>query len=153
MKPRLNQFTAAPDMMKAIGALENVVIGSGLEPSLIELVKIRASQINKCAFCVHMHTNAARAHGETESRIYLLNAWRESPLYSERERAALAWTEAVTLVADTHVPDCVFDRASKSFDDAELVKLTLLVATINAWNRIAVSFRSIHPSISAVAAA
>ena len=153
MKARLNQYTAAPEMMKAIGALENAVSGSGLEPSLIELVKIRASQINGCAFCLHIHTSDARARGETEARIYLLNAWRDSPLYSERERAALAWTEAVTLVADTHVPDCVFELASSAFDDAELVKLTLLIATINAWNRIAISFRSIHPVTAAAAAA
>jgi AhpD family alkylhydroperoxidase len=145
MKARLNPYQAAPDVMKALGALEEAVQGSGLEPSLIELVKTRASQINGCAFCIHMHTRDARAHGESEERIYLLNAWRESPLYTERERAALAWTEAVTQVSETHVPDAVYEEVRRHFDEAELVKLTMLVATINAWNRIAISFRSVHP--------
>jgi AhpD family alkylhydroperoxidase len=146
MKPRLNAFQAAPDAMKALGALEGYVQSSGLEHSLIELVKTRASQINGCAFCIHMHTRDARARGETEERLYLLDAWRESPLYTERERAALAWTEAVTLVAQTHVPDDVYEQARQHFAEDELVKLTLLVATINAWNRIAISFRSVHPT-------
>ena len=146
MKPRLNAYQAAPDAMKALGALEGYVQGSGLEHSLIELVKTRASQINGCAFCIHMHTRDARARGETEERLYLLDAWRESPLYTERERAALAWTEAVTLVSQTHVPDAVYEQARQHFAEDELVKLTLLVATINAWNRIAISFRSVHPT-------
>ncbi len=146
MKPRLNPNQAAPEAIKALAALENYVATCGLEPALIELVKTRASQINGCAFCIHMHTRDARAHGETEERLYLLNAWRESPLYSARERAALAWTEAVTLVAQTHVPDEVFEEAQAQFAAGELVKLTLLVATINAWNRIAISFRSMHPT-------
>jgi AhpD family alkylhydroperoxidase len=145
MKPRLNAYQAVPDAMKAMMALENYIESSGLEPSLIGLVKTRASQINGCAFCVHMHTRDARARGETEERLYLLNAWRESPLYTDRERAALAWTEAVTLVSETHVPDAVYDEVRRYFDEGELVKLTLLVATINAWNRIAISFRSVHP--------
>jgi AhpD family alkylhydroperoxidase len=104
MKPRLNPYQAAPGAMKAMMALETEVQQSGLEPALVELVKIRASQINGCAFCLHMHTRDARAKGESEQRIYLLDAWRESPLFSDRERAALAWTEAVTLVSQTHVP-------------------------------------------------
>jgi AhpD family alkylhydroperoxidase len=145
MKPRLNAYQAAPDAMKSLATLDAYVAGSGLEPLLIELVKTRASQINGCAFCIHMHTRDARAHGETEERLYLLNAWRESPLYTERERAALAWTEAVTLVSQTHVPDAVYDEVRTQFSEAELVKLTHLVATINAWNRIAISFRSVHP--------
>jgi AhpD family alkylhydroperoxidase len=152
MKPRLNPYQAAPEAMKAIGALEAYVQGCGLEHALIDLVKIRASQINGCAFCIHMHTREARARGETEERLYLLDAWRESPLYSERERAALAWTEAVTLVAQTHVPDAIHDEARAQFSEEELVKLTLLVATINAWNRIAISFRSVHPVKAARAA-
>jgi len=152
MKPRLNPYQAAPEAMKAIGALEAYVRGCGLEHALIDLVKTRASQINGCAFCIHMHTREARARGETEERLYLLDAWRESPLYSERERAALAWTEAVTLVAQTHVPDAVHDEARAQFSEEELVKLTLLVATINAWNRIAISFRSVHPLKAARAA-
>lgn len=145
MQPRLNPYKIAPDAVKPLFAMEESVQASGLERSLIELVKIRASQINGCAYCIHMHTADARAHGESEQRIYLLDAWRESPLYSERERAALAWTEAVTLVSQTHVPDDVYDQLKASFSEEEAVKLTMLVATINAWNRIAISFRSIHP--------
>ena len=145
MKPRLNPYQAAPATMKALAELEAKVEQSGLEPALVELVKIRASQINGCAFCLHMHTRDARAKGEADERIYLLNAWRESPLYTDRERAAFAWTEAVTLVSETHVPDDVFEQARAAFSEEELVKLTLLVATINAWNRFAISFRSIHP--------
>jgi AhpD family alkylhydroperoxidase len=152
MKPRLNPYQAAPGAMKALMALETEVQQSGLAPAMVELVKIRASQINGCAFCLHMHTRDARANGETEQRIYLLDAWRESPLYSDRERAALAWTEAVTLVSQTHVPDAVYEQAKAQFSDEELVKLTLLIASINAWNRFAISFRSIHP-VTAKAAA
>jgi AhpD family alkylhydroperoxidase len=145
MKPRLNAYQAAPAVMKAMMALESQVVANGLEPALMELVKIRASQINGCAFCLHMHTRDARAKGEKEERIYLLDAWRESPLFSARERAALAWTEAVTLVSQTHVPDEAYEQARTEFSEEELVKLTLLVTTINAWNRFAISFRSIHP--------
>jgi len=165
VKPRLNPYQAAPDAMQALGALENHVRNSGLEPSLIELVKTRASQINGCAFCIHMHTRDARVRGETEERLYLLDAWRESPLYTERERAALAWTEAVTLVAQTHVPDAVtllsethvprdvYDEAAAQFTEPELAQLISLILTINAWNRIAIGFRSVHPTKDARAAA
>jgi AhpD family alkylhydroperoxidase len=153
MKPRLNPYQAAPEAMKSIAALESQVQESGLEPALIELVKIRASQINGCAFCLHMHTRDARARGESEERLYLLDAWRESPLYSDRERAALAWTEAVTLVAQSRVPDEVYDEACRHFAEEELVKLTHLVVTINAWNRIAISFRALHPMKAGHAAA
>jgi AhpD family alkylhydroperoxidase len=149
MKARLNPYQAAPEEMKALTALENAIQASGLEPSLIDLVKTRASQINGCAFCIHMHTRDARARGKREERLYLLDAWRESPLYSDRERAALEWTEAVTLVSQTHVPDAVYDEVTRHFAEGELVKLTLLIATINAWNRIAISFRSVHPSKAA----
>jgi len=153
MQARLNAYKVAPEIMKALGALEAVVAGSGLEKSLIELVKTRASQINGCAFCIHMHTKDARALGETEERIYMLNAWRESPLYTERERAALAWTEAVTLVSQTHVPDDVYAQLQGSFSEPDIVKLTMLVATINAWNRIAISFKFVHPvRVAAVSA-
>jgi AhpD family alkylhydroperoxidase len=153
MKARLNPHQVAPDAMKSIAGLETYVHNSGLEPLLIDLVKTRASQINGCAYCIHMHTRDARVRGETEERLYLLSAWRESPLYTERERAALAWTEAVTLVSQTHVPDEVYAEVRKQFAEDELVKLTHLVATINAWNRIAISFRSVHPVKSAPAAA
>ena len=146
MKARLNPYQAAPDAMNAMLALEKYVQGSGLEPTLIELVKTRTSQINGCAFCLHMHTRDARAHGESEERLYLLDAWRESSLYTPRERAALEWTEALTLVAQTHAPDSAYDAAREYFDDAELVKLTLLINAINAWNRFAIGFRLMHPT-------
>jgi AhpD family alkylhydroperoxidase len=145
IQPRLNPYSAAPAMMKAVAALDSVVQSGGLEQSLVELVKTRASQINGCAYCLHMHTRDARAGGETEARLYLLDAWRESSLYTDRERAALAWTEAVTLVAQTHVPGDVYNDVHEHFDEEGLVKLTLLVAIINVWNRIAISFRSVHP--------
>lgn len=152
MKARLAPYKIAPELMKAMSALEAAVAGSGLEKSLIELVKTRASQINGCAFCIHMHTKDARALGETEERLYLLSAWRESPLYTDRERAALAWTESVTLVSQTGVPDDVYEQVRGSFSDEEIVKLTMLVATINAWNRIAISFRFVHPVKTAAVA-
>jgi AhpD family alkylhydroperoxidase len=140
MKPRMNYFQAAPET-----ALENQVTSSGLEQSLIELVKTRASQINGCAFCINMHTQDARKHGETEQRLYLLNAWREAPVYTERERAALAWTDALTLISETHAPDDVYQEVRAQFSEAETVNLTMLIATINAWNRLAISFRSMPP--------
>src|SRR6201996_6573389 len=118
MKPRLNFFQVAPEPIKALTALENKVKGSGLEQSLIELVKTRASQINGCAFCINMHTQDARKHGETEQRLYLLDAWRESPVYSDRERAALAWTEAVTRISETHAPDDLYEEVRAQFSDA-----------------------------------
>ena len=142
MKPRLNPYQVAPDTIKALSALEAQVQGSGLEHSLIELVKTRASQINGCAFCINMHTEDARKHGETEQRLYLLNAWRESPVYSDRERAALAWTEALTNIQQDHAPDEIYDQARGEFDEPELVKLTLAITYINAWNRIAIAFRA-----------
>ena len=145
MKARMNFYQAAPDTIKALVAVENEIAASGLEQSLIELVKTRASQINGCAYCINMHTEDARKHGETEQRLHLLNAWRESPLYSERERAALAWTEALTLVSETHAPDADYEAVRAEFTDGELVNLTTLIGTINAWNRIAIGFRAVHP--------
>jgi len=145
MKPRMNFYQAAPETVNALMALENQVTSSGLEQSLIELVKTRASQINGCAYCINMHTQDARKHGETEQRLYLLNAWREAPAYTERERAALAWTEAVTLISDTHAPDDVYQEVRTQFSEAETVNLTMLIATINAWNRLAISFRAMPP--------
>jgi AhpD family alkylhydroperoxidase len=117
-------------------------VEAGVERRLFELVKIRASQINGCAYCIDMHTKDARLAGETEQRIYALNAWRETPFFSDRERAALEWTEAVTRVADTHVPDEIHERVKMQFDEAELVALTFAVVVINGWNRLAVSFRA-----------
>lgn len=144
MQARLNANEVAPEAMRAMGALEAYVKRCGLEPGLIELVKMRASQINGCAFCLDMHSRDARLHGETEQRLYLLNAWRESPLYTERERAALAWTEALTLIADRHAPDADYAAVLAQFSEAEIVKLSLLIATINAWNRLAIGFRTMH---------
>lgn len=145
MKPRFDYYQAAPEVLQAQLALSNKSREIGLEPALSELVKIRASQLNGCAFCLEMHTREARAHGETEARLHLLAAWRESPLYSDRERAALAWTEAVTLVADSHVPDEVYATARAQFSENELVRLTLTISVINTWNRLAVAFRAVHP--------
>src|SRR5579884_2364872 len=143
MQPRLNPYQAAPEMMKALMALEEAVRGSGLEASLIDLVKTRASQINGCAYCIHMHTAEARSRGESEERLYLLDAWRESPLYTDRERAALAWTEAVTLISETHVPDDVYEEVMKYFTEKEIVDLTLAIIAINGWNRLNVAFRTV----------
>ena len=146
MTPRLNMFAAAPAEMQAWMAYgKDLLAKAGLEPGLMELVKIRASQINGCAVCLHMHTAEARSKGETEERLYLLDAWRESPLYSERERAALAWTEALTLVAETRAPDDVYAALKEQFTEEEQVKLTLLIVAINGWNRIQVGFRGVHP--------
>jgi len=142
MKSRVDWFNAAPATAQALLALQGVVNKSGLEPPLLELVKMRASQLNGCAYCLDMHSKDARAAGETEQRLYLLDAWREAAnLYSERERAALAWTEAVTRVADGHVPDAVFEQIRGLFTDAELVNLTLAITAINGWNRMNVAFR------------
>ena len=145
MKARLNPFTAAPGPMRLWMQFGQELVKDSLEPSLMELIKIRASQINGCAFCLHMHALEARQQGETEERLYLLDAWRESPLYSERERAALAWTEALTLVADSHAPDEVYEQVRAHFTEEEQVQLTLLIVTINGWNRIQVAFRALHP--------
>ena len=153
MKPRLNPFAAAPKDMKAWLDYSMAMADNGLEPSLLELVKIRASQINGCANCIHMHTLDARKHGETEERIYLLNAWRESPLYTDRERAALGWTEALTLLSETHAPDAVYEALKAQFTEEEEVKLTLMIAVINGWNRIMAGFRTVHPVTAPAVAA
>ncbi len=126
--------------------LEKYVRQSGLEHSLLELVKTRASQINGCAYCIDMHTKDARALGETEQRLYGLSAWRETPFYSERERAGLEWTEALTLISQNHVPDELYERVRQQFTEAELINLTLAVVAINGWNRLAISFRSVPGS-------
>lgn len=145
MTTRLNAYAVAPEGVKKMAELEEVLRNSGLEYSLYELVKMRASQINGCAFCLHMHSKDARAAGETEERLYLLNAWRESSLYTPRERAALAWTEALTNVAQTGAPDADYDGLRGHFSEAEIVNLTLLIGLINSWNRLAVGLRSQHP--------
>lgn len=140
---RINFKRLVPAAYRAMLALESYVHQSGLEESLLELVKMRASQINGCAYCLDMHSKDARAAGETEQRLYVLPAWREAPFYSEKERAALAWTEAVTLVSETHVPDDVYELARKQFSDEELVNLTMAIVAINGWNRLEVSFRGV----------
>ena len=145
MQPRLSPLQAAPAAIAAVKALSDHVESSGFEPGLLELVKTRASQINGCAFCIHMHTRDARARGETEERLYLLDAWRESPLYTPRERGALAWTEALTEIARTHAPDEVYAEAREHFTEKELVELTVAIGMINVWNRIAIGFRAVHP--------
>lgn len=151
MTPRIDAHTANPGLIKAMLALEHAVSNSGLEHSLIHLVKMRASQINGCAYCLHMHSSDARAEGESEARLYLLNAWHESALYTARERAALAWTEALTLLSETHAPDDVYAAMAKEFSEAEQVALSMLVVAINGWNRIAVGFRARHPNDRAAA--
>ncbi len=134
---------AAPGALQAMLALEKYVRSCGIDPTLLELVKTRASQINGCAYCLDMHTKDARAHGETEQRLYTLSAWHETPFFTERERAALEWTEAVTLVAETHVSDEVYARARQHFDETELANLTAAIVAINGWNRFAISFRAV----------
>jgi AhpD family alkylhydroperoxidase len=143
MQPRLNFLELSPEGYKAMAGLERFVRQSGLEKPLLELVKMRASQINGCAYCIDMHSKDARAGGETEQRIYCLSTWRESPFYTDRERAAMEWTEAVTLIADGQVPDDVYERVRKHFTDVELVNLNYAVVVINAWNRLAITFRAV----------
>jgi AhpD family alkylhydroperoxidase len=142
MKPRIDYRKAAPAAFKAMLDLEAGVHRGGLDKSLIELVKMRASQINGCGYCLDMHSKDARAAGETEQRLYVLSAWREAPFYSARERAALAWTEAVTLVATNDLPDALYAQVREEFDEKSLVELTLAIIAINGWNRMAISFRA-----------
>jgi AhpD family alkylhydroperoxidase len=141
MEHRINAFTASPKAYQALATMEQFVDSCGLERLLLELVKMRASQINGCAYCLDMHSKDARALGETEQRLYALNAWREAPFYSERERAALEWTEAITQISETHAPDDVYQRVSKQFKPEDLANLTLAIATINSWNRLCIAFR------------
>jgi AhpD family alkylhydroperoxidase len=143
MKSRLDFLQVSPKAAKALLALQAVVNESGLEHSLLELVKMRASQINGCAYCIDMHSKDARAEGDTEQRLYSLDAWRETPFYTDRERAALEWTEALTLVSSTHVPDEAWEAVRAQFSEDEIRTLTLAVAMINAWNRLNVAFRSV----------
>lgn len=140
MSARLSLSKASPDALKAMRALNAFVESCGIEKPLLELVKVRASQINGCAFCLKLHIDVARRHGETDDRLHLLSAWREATFYSERERAALAWTEALTEVAEGGVPTALFDEARRQFSEAELVNLSIAVALINSWNRLMVAF-------------
>lgn len=143
MKPRIEYAKVAPDGIAAMRGLESYVHASGLEPRLLELVKVRASQINGCAYCLDMHTKDARHEGEKEQRLHAIAAWHEAPFFSERERAALAWAEAVTLVSQNHVSDEVYEQARRHFGEKELVDLTIAVIAINGWNRLAVAFRMV----------
>ena len=143
MEPRINYDQVARGAMKAMRALETYVSQSGLEPALLDLVKLRASQINGCAYCIDMHTKDARLRGETEQRLYALSAWEETPFYTERERAALAWTEAVTEIARSGVSDDMYEAARPHFAEQELIDLTVAVIAINGWNRLAISFRTV----------
>ena len=141
MQARLDWYKVSGGAYRAMAGLEGFVRDASLDPALLHLIKKRVSQINGCAYCLDMHTKDARAAGETEQRIYALNAWRETPFFTDRERAALEWTETLTRVADTHVPDDVYARVSSVFTEAELVALTFGVVVINSWNRISISFR------------
>lgn len=143
MEPRIDYSKHAPEAQKAMGALEKYIFSCGLDHKLIHLIKFRASQLNGCAFCIDMHSKDARALGESEQRLYELDAWRETPFYSDRERAALEWTEALTLVSETHVPDEVYEKVRKLFSEKEIVDLSLIVGAINLWNRLAISVRAV----------
>jgi AhpD family alkylhydroperoxidase len=152
MKPRLQFFNVAPELMKQVRALNQAVEDCGLEKSLLHLVKLRASQINGCSFCVDMHSKEALRDGDTLQRVILVAAWKESPLFSERERAALAYTEAVTLISKEGVPDALYEATLQHFSEEELVKLSVAIGMINVWNRLCVPFHAIHPVEHAKAA-
>lgn len=142
MQQRIDARKASPAALQAVATLQTYVDQSGLDAKLRELIKIRVSQINGCAYCLAMHTRDARKIGETDERMHLLDAWREAPVFTARERAALEWAEAVTLVAQTHVPDEAFEIVRKQFSEKEIIDLTAAVAAINTWNRVAISFRT-----------
>lgn len=141
MSERVDYKTASPHAFKAMAGLQAVVNHSGLEPALLELIKLRASQINGCAFCIDMHFREGREQGLSDEQLYMLDAWREAPVYTARERAALAWTDAITLVAQSRAPDETYERALAEFGDEQLANLTLAIVAINGWNRFGVGFR------------
>ena len=145
MTQRLNPQAVAPKAIEPMMALEAYLAASGLEESLRHLVKMRASQINGCAYCLHMHSSDAVAHGETPTRLFLLDAWEESKLFTPRERAALAWTDALTNISQTHAPDADYEGLKAHFSEAEIVNLTMLIAAINSWNRLSIGLRAQHP--------
>jgi AhpD family alkylhydroperoxidase len=149
MTQRLNQIESASGAMKAMFGLGAYLAKTNLEPALLDLIYFRVSQINGCAYCLDMHSKDLRAAGETEQRLYLLNAWRDSPFYSEREQAALAWAEAVTILSEGNVPDEVYEKARAQFSEEELVNLTLAVVAINGWNRLNIAFRTTPGSYKA----
>ncbi|CAG8872141.1 hypothetical protein PS726_06047 [Pseudomonas fluorescens] len=141
MNPRLDYYSASPKAMKAMIAMEALTSSLSIEQGLLHLIKIRASQLNGCAFCTDMHSVDARRLGESDRRLYSIVVWRDSNFFNPRERAALAWTEAVTLISESHVPDDVYAQTREQFSESEMVDLTIAVTTINSWNRLAVSFR------------
>jgi AhpD family alkylhydroperoxidase len=143
MEPRLDYRRFSQEPIKALLAIEDYLSHSSIEPQLLHLLKLRASQINGCAYCIDMHSKDARALGETEQRLYELNAWRETPFYTDRERAALEWAEALTLIANTHAPDDSYERLRAHFSDKEIVDLTYAIGAINVWNRIAIALRAV----------
>lgn len=143
MKPRINWFQIDPEIVNAMSGVGTYWQKSGLEETLIDLMLMRASQINHCAYCLDMHSKDARASGETEQRLYGLDAWREAPYYTDRERAALAWTEAVTLLANDYVPDEVYEQVRPHFTEMEMIALTMVVIGINSWNRLTISMRTV----------
>ena len=143
MQPRLDFYKASPVAAKAMIALEGAVMASGLEHSLLDLIKLRTSQTNGCAYCVDMHSSDGRKRGESDRRLHAVSVWREAPFFTDRERAALAWTESLTLIATTHAPDADYEVLSSQFNEDERVKLTVAINAINGWNRLAVGFRSI----------
>jgi AhpD family alkylhydroperoxidase len=143
MQPRIDYRKYAQETLRAMFGLEKYISECGLDHKLIHLLKMRASQLNGCAFCIDMHSQDARALGETEQRLYELDAWRETPFYSDSERAALEWTEAVTLVSESHVPDAVYEEVKKYFSEKEIVDLTIVATTINMWNRLAIATRAV----------
>jgi AhpD family alkylhydroperoxidase len=143
MQERLNLYGVAPEAMAALAAVETYLDGAGLETSLRELVRTRASQINGCAFCLNLHTHSAIKAGETKERLFLLDAWREAPVFTDRERAALEWTESVTLIAQSRAPDDVYERVKAQFTEAEIINLTLQISSINAWNRLSIAARNV----------
>ena len=147
MTPRLKQnwLENLPAPIRAMQAVEGTIRASGIEPRLLDLIRLRASQINGCAFCIHMHVTEARQRGESDMRLHLLDAWRESPLYTERERAALAWTETLTRIAETHAPDADYAPFAAQFSEEEQIVISMAIGTINAWNRLQIGFRASHP--------
>lgn len=154
MIPRMNIFQAAPEGTKAMVAVEAAIGKSGLEHGLLELVRLRASQINGCAFCIYMHVKDAVKNGESDMRLHLLDAWRHSPVFSDRERAALGWTEALTNLAETGASDSDYELLKDQFSETEIAYLTLLIGTINLWNRVQIGLRAVHPAeVPATAAA
>ena len=153
MTPRLNIFQAAPDGAKALLAVEATIEKSGIEHGLLELVRLRASQINGCSYCIFMHVKDAVKNGETEMRLHMLDGWRESPLFTDRERAALNWTESLTRIAKTHAPDEDYALLQSQFNETEIAYLTLLIGAINVWNRVQIGLRAVHPTERPAAAA